>query len=76
MRDYQGSQEFQDWWNAKFDPDETGRTRIVAALAFDAGMAARHSPSRCSQPLPVTQTYLDDACGPLVTDGVGKATRN
>jgi len=31
------SKEFTEWWNAKFDPDETGRTRMAASHAFEAG---------------------------------------
>ena len=29
--------EFKQWWNERFDPCETGRTRMAAAHAFEAG---------------------------------------
>lgn len=29
--------EFKEWWNNTCDPDETGRTRMMAAHAFEAG---------------------------------------
>lgn len=29
--------EFKEWWNATCDSDETGRTRMMASHAFEAG---------------------------------------
>lgn len=31
--------EFKQWWSEHFDPSETGRTRMMAAHAFEAGRA-------------------------------------
>lgn len=33
------SLEFTEWWNEDFDPNETGRARMIASHAFEAGRA-------------------------------------
>lgn len=69
-QDYQGSKEFQEWWNSQFDPSETGRARTIAARAFDAGMAARKIDAGNAFPL------AEDARGLALNSQVGRITRS
>ena len=65
--------EFTQWWNTHCDPDETGRTRMMAAHAFEWGRAFERQKALAKPSVPNPPRFLD-CVGPKPSDGKGKAS--